>query len=105
MPYHFVDGAMALQELYHASMRKPMLLEPMLERLFPFLQDGSADNRGMAHTMLIRCLKYNPKTAVRVVPAVFNCLHSDLPDIVESACRCIPELIVCSQGECVDLFS
>lgn len=94
-----LDGGLALQELNHASARKPILLEPVLERLFPFLHDPSVDNRALAHTMLIRCLKYNPKTVSRVVPAVYNCLHSDLPDIVESACRHIPELVVCSQGE------
>lgn len=102
MYYYFyfkcVDPAFALLELDHASIRKPTLLEPMLERLFPLLHDPSSYNRSLAHMLLARCVKHNPNSAPRIVPAVFNCLHSDNPDIIETACDRLPELIVCAQG-------
>lgn len=84
-------------------MRKPMLLEPLLERLFPYLLDTSSFNRSLAHMLLARCLKYNPKMASRVLQAVFDCLHSERPDVVESACNHLPELIICCQGREVEL--
>lgn len=96
--FDFTDSEAALVGLDHASMRKPMLLEPLLERLFPFLLDDSSFNRSLAYMLLARCLKYNPKMSSRVLQAVFDCLHSERPSVVESACNALPELIICYQG-------
>lgn len=71
----------------------------MLERLFPLLHDTSSHNRAVTNMLLLRCLKNNPKTASRIVPAVFNCLHSAQPDVVQSVCDRMPEVTVCCQGK------
>lgn len=93
------DSTQALGDLDRESIRNPALLEPVLERLFPLLHDTSSHNRAVTNMLLLRCLKNNPKAASRIVPAVFNCLHSDQPDVVQSICDRIPELIVCCQGK------
>jgi integrator complex subunit 1 len=89
----------ALQELEHASLRRPALLEGCVDLLAALLLHPAQYTRGLAHNLLLRYLRFNPSAASASVAAYVRCLDSSNPDIQATALERIPEVVVCAQGK------
>jgi integrator complex subunit 1 len=89
----------ALQELEHASLRRPALLEGCVDPLAALLLHPAQYTRGLAHNLLLRYLRFNPSAAAASVAAYIRCLDSSNPDIQATALERIPEVVVCAQGK------
>jgi len=94
----------ALQELEHASVRRPALLEGCIDLLAGLLLHPANNTRGLAHVLLLRYLRFNPAAAAASVAAYVRCLDSSNPDIQATALERIPEVVVCAQGKALFLF-
>ncbi|XP_059480068.1 integrator complex subunit 1 [Neocloeon triangulifer] len=94
----------ALQDLDHTSLRRQAILEGCVDLLAGLLLHPSNNTRSLAHTLLLRYLRYNPGAASASVTTFVHCLDSSNPDIQASAIERIPEVVVCAQEHALTIL-
>ncbi|XP_046407555.1 integrator complex subunit 1 [Ischnura elegans] len=102
------DVLAALQELEHASLRRPSILDPFMESVCQLVLNLSSSIRTLALTLLLRHLRHSPPKSASPSPVLASfvrCLdHSNPPDVLLSALDRLPEVVVCAQEHAVILL-
>ncbi|CAH0555452.1 unnamed protein product [Brassicogethes aeneus] len=87
----------ALQELDHLTNKRPQLLEGVSQYLYASITSPNGAIRSLSLTLIVRWLKYNPKSASDALPSVLACLDSNNGDIVSSVLDRLSDLVTVMQ--------
>ncbi|BES89143.1 integrator complex subunit [Nesidiocoris tenuis] len=88
----------------YCSGKKPSVLEPVFTALCSHLTAHNSSVRNLAHTLVMRYMRHQPKASADAINAYQACLESNNPDVVQTALEKLPEVIICSQEKCMGLL-
>lgn len=96
------DLLAVMEEIDHLSNRRPGILESVAEQIAPIILVTNGSVRQLAHTLLIRYIKFCPESvdlSSPILSSVVRSLDSDSADIVNSTLEKLPEYVACLQGK------
>ncbi|CAL1270879.1 unnamed protein product [Larinioides sclopetarius] len=96
--------SMALQELENISIKKPMVLEHVVDNLKNLMQDNNGQHRMTAFNLVMRYVKNNPSKGKLFISSYLQCLESDQVDVVLTALEHLPEFTVLVQEYAIVLL-
>lgn len=94
----FSDVYSALQDLDTLSVRKPTVLEPILDTIANLLVSPQGNIRTISHNLVSRALKHRPYPNLTVLAGFQRCLDNPRADILMSALDRLPDYVLCMQG-------
>lgn len=96
-----------LQEIDYQSNKKPAPLLEIFGKLNELIFNDSSDVRNLAHSLLLKMLKYNPGNTVinaTCFNAYLQCLHSDDVNISSSVLENLTEIVLSLQEHALEIL-
>lgn len=96
-----------LQEIDYQSNKKPAPLLDIFGKLSELIFNDSSDIRNLAHSLLLKMLKYNPGNSVinaTCFNAYLQCLHSDDVNISSSVLENLTEIVLSLQEHALEIL-
>ena len=94
------DILVPLQELDSITMKRPILLDEVFDKILKYILHPTSNIRSTAHALLSRYLKQNPgnrSSNVSCLTTYVQCLYSSDTGIVATALEKLTEYVLCLQ--------
>ncbi|EDV20866.1 uncharacterized protein TRIADDRAFT_60509 [Trichoplax adhaerens] len=90
---NIADLLASLHDLFEVSRKRPNILEHFQIHLTRIMFNLDAACRGLAHTLVLRYIRANPRMAPNFNVVLMECLDSERSDVVETALYFVPEYV------------